>query len=470
MLTFEFTINSIRERPGRRKPFQLRWKVGPRPHYKSFQTKALADGRRAQLMTAAHRGEMFDVESGLPQSDLRAQQPQATWIEHARDYARMKWKRSSAKSRATRADALATVTSALVLDAEGAPEPAVLRRALSCWAFNLSNQRTEPPMPIASALQWIVRKSLPMPRLENSDTVRLALEALSLKLDGTPAAASTIKRKRMVFNNALRYAVERKLLPANPLQFVDWAPPEADDEVDWRYVPNPAQAKVLIDTVGKLGPRGRHLQAFFGCGYYAATRPAEAMNLRQADCTLPTSGWGTLLLTGSSPRAGSSWTDDGKSYEERGLKRRTRSATREVPIPPVLVALLHEHLACYGTGPDGRLFRASRGGVLLTKEYAEVWKRARKAALSEEQLKTPLAEVPYSLRHAGVSLWLASGVDPAEVARRAGHSVAVLYRFYAKVLDGKRDQANALIETALREASESGDEDDGRLLLRDTRR
>ena len=51
-----------------------------------------------------------------------------------------------------------------------------------------------------------------------------------------------------------------------------------------------------------------------------------------------------------------------------------------------------------------------------------------------------------------MSLWLASGVDPTEVARRAGHSVAVLYRFYAKVLDGKRDQANERIERALREA------------------
>ncbi|MFG2529401.1 hypothetical protein [Streptomyces sp. NPDC048516] len=60
--------------------------------------------------------------------------------------------------------------------------------------------------------------------------------------------------------------------------------------------------------------------------------------------------------------------------------------------------------------------------------------------------------MPYSLRHAGVSLWLASGVDPTEVARRAGHSVAVLSRFYAKVLDGKRDQANERIERALREA------------------
>ncbi|MER6843096.1 tyrosine-type recombinase/integrase [Streptomyces platensis] len=452
MLTFDFKIYAIRERPQYPKPFQLRWKVGQKPHAQSFVTRTLADGRRAQLMAAAQRGEQFDVETGLPQSELRAQEPQITWFEHATDYAEMKWQRSSAKNRATRADALAVVTSALVKDHKGAPKPAVLRRALSGRAFNASGRLDEPPQHIAAALEWIAKKSLPMSQLGRSETVRAALNALSTRLDGKTAAANTITNRRMVFNNALRYAVERRHLPTNPLQFVDWTPPGTDDEIDWRYVPNPQQAKALISAAATQGHRGEHLQAFFGCGYYAATRPAEAMNLRVGDCTLPETGWGVLLLSGSSPRVGSAWTDDGKSYEERGLKRRARSATRDVPIPPELVRLLRDHLDRYGTAADGRLFRAARGGFLLSKEYPEVWKEARKAALAPEQAATPLAAVPYSLRHAGVSLWLASGVDPTEVARRAGHSVAVLYRFYAKVLDGKRDQANERIERALREA------------------
>ncbi len=64
---------------------------------------------------------------------------------------------------------------------------------------------------------------------------------------------------------------------------------------------------------------------------------------------------------------------------------------------------------------------------------------------------TDLAGVPYSLRHAGVSLWIKSGVDPAEVAARAGHSIAVLYRFYAKILKGGQQQSNRLIARALDE-------------------
>jgi hypothetical protein len=42
-----------------------------------------------------------------------------------------------------------------------------------------------------------------------------------------------------------------------------------------------------------------------------------------------------------------------------------------------------------------------------------------------------LAEVLYSLRHAGVSLWIEAEVDPGEVAQRAGFSIALLYRYAA---------------------------------------
>ncbi|WP_431679519.1 tyrosine-type recombinase/integrase [Kitasatospora sp. KL5] len=451
MLTFDVRINAIRERARRKKPFELRWTVGPERHSKSFATKTLAQGRESELRTAMRKGEQFDVESGLPVSELRAMQ-QGTWFQHAKKYAEMKWPGSSAKSRGTRADALATITPALVTDRRGAPLPRVLRRALTGWAFNFSGRLPEPPADIAAALAWIEQKSVPIRQLEESDVLRAGLDAITLQLNGKQAAATTIRRKRMVLNNCLRYAIERRQLDSNPLQFVDWSPPATDDEIDWRYVPNPQQVSALLNAARTVSPRGRHLAAFFACMYYAGMRPAEVMDLRKRDCTLPESGWGQLVLAGSSPRAGSTWTDDGKSHDERGLKRRARKTTREVPIPPTLVQLLREHLATFGTGLGGRLFRASEGGVVLTKDYSAVWKATRAVGLSEEQAATPLADVPYSLRHAGISLWLVSGVDPTEVARRAGHSVAVLYRFYAKVLDGKRDQANEKIERALNEA------------------
>ena len=48
-----------------------------------------------------------------------------------------------------------------------------------------------------------------------------------------------------------------------------------------------------------------------------------------------------------------------------------------------------------------------------------------------------------------MSLWLNSGVPATEVARRAGHSVAVLLKVYAHCIDGQADTANKRIADAL---------------------
>ena len=65
------------------------------------------------------------------------------------------------------------------------------------------------------------------------------------------------------------------------------------------------------------------------------------------------------------------------------------------------------------------------------------------------QQYSPLGRCPYDLRHAAVSLWLDSGVPATEVARRAGHGVAVLLKIYAHCIDGQADAANERITDAL---------------------
>jgi integrase len=75
----------------------------------------------------------------------------------------------------------------------------------------------------------------------------------------------------------------------------------------------------------------------------------------------------------------------------------------------------------------------------------------RRARPEQAQVASPLAAIPYDLRHACVSFWLRSGVSLAKTARRAGQSIAVLQRYYAKVLDGEEDRMNTLIELGLAE-------------------
>ena len=118
------------------------------------------------------------------------------------------------------------------------------------------------------------------------------------------------------------------------------------------------------------------MTALFGCLYYAALRPEETVALRNPDCHLPGSGWGMLRLAAAAPRTAAAWTSSGTSHEQRGLKHRPDGTIRLVPVPPVLAAMLRAHHAAYGTAPDGRLFRGTRGGSLSEPAYGRAWHAA----------------------------------------------------------------------------------------------
>ena len=159
----------------------------------------------------------------------------------------------------------------------------------------------------AAALAWVRSHSLPVTALDEKDRrsqlIRRALDALALAMDGRPAAATTIARKRVVSHGVLGYAVELDILPANPLGKVTGKASEVAEEVDRRVAAGPRQVRRLLAVVEQLRPE---LAAFFGCLCYVGIRPSEAVSLHQADyVSLPDSGWGLLMLTGSAPRANS---------------------------------------------------------------------------------------------------------------------------------------------------------------------
>jgi hypothetical protein len=59
------------------------------------------------------------------------------------------------------------------------------------------------------------------------------------------------------------------------------------------------------------------------------------------------------------------------------------------------------------------------------------------------------SSVPLILTEPGASLALNASVFATDVARRAGHSVAVLLKIYAYCIDGQADAANKRITDAL---------------------
>lgn len=144
----------------------------------------------------------------------------------------------------------------------------------------------------ADAPMRLERYSLPVSELEGPDVLRRGLDALCRKVDGSAAAAKTVKRKEAAVNEVFGVAVEKGYFGQNPLAGLRWSAPEVADEVDPECVPNPAQVARLLAAVKALPGRGPHLYAFLGCMYYAAMRPAEVIHLQKSQCRLPATGWG----------------------------------------------------------------------------------------------------------------------------------------------------------------------------------
>ncbi|WP_062349428.1 tyrosine-type recombinase/integrase [Herbidospora yilanensis] len=455
----------IRKREGRKKPYELRWRVGTQEHSRSFLTKVLAQTHQAKLIAATSVvGEAWDVATGEPVSWGRKQ---ATWFDHATALAAREWEGAAANTRKQLAMSLVAITLAMVETSTKArrtrPTERSLRTALRDWAFRPTARGADQPEEISVALEWLSANSRPVACLAEDDHLRSVLAALGRKTDGGAISATSMRVRRGILYRALDYAVERKLININPLPGIRSRRRSFnDDAVSPLVVPTMEQGRRLLRGVRSLrktaaGERGRHLYAFFSLMFFAGLRPGEATNLRVINCQLPKTGWGKLTLTGSSPDVGTLWTDDGAVHDVRGLKHRSKKSVRIVPIPPELVEILREHLAEFSPAPDGRIFYdGPEYGRIPQQAYGNIWRRARKAALTAEEYDSRLAQRPYDLRHAHASTLLMARVPVAEIARRLGHSIRVLLSTYAHWVDHSEDVVNAQIEAALTAETTTG--------------
>lgn len=470
MKSYQVRFRAVRRGRATKHPsYQVRWTVGDQDQSRTMVKKALADNFLSQLRKAASNGEAFDVETGLPDSMTtqpeHEQAHEPTWLEHCLAYTDMKWPGAAPKTRDSLTDALSVIIPAATSEPPlDGMDTGTLRRALRHYALAPGSRTCERPEDIMAALVWLAAASLPVSELADPARARPVLDAIAVLNDGTNAAANTVARKRAVFAGALQYAIELGHIPSSPLGRLTWTPPKTDDVVDPRRVINPRQAQQLLTAVTYVGlqrrtpgashpySRGQRLMALYACMYYAGLRPAEAVALKLRNCHLPETGWGQITLEKSRPEVNRRWTSTGSAHDERQLKHRPVKATRIIPIPPDLVAILRAHVETFGTASDGRLFSSQRGHVVASTAISDTWADARHLALTPEQADSPLADRPYALRHACVSFWLNAGLSRQVVAERAGHSVAVLLRVYAKCLDDGDAAANARIQAALEEA------------------
>lgn len=114
---------------------------------------------------------------------------------------------------------------------------------------------------------------------------------------------------------------------------------------------------------------------------------------------------------------------------------KTRAGQRKVPLPRFVSDELAAHLDTYGSADtESLVFVGADGGALRANGWrARHWRPAIRAAELE-----PLR--PHDLRHTAVSLWVAAGASPKQIASWAGHtSVSVVLDRYGHLFPGHED-------------------------------
>ena len=135
---------------------------------------------------------------------------------------------------------------------------------------------------------------------------------------------------------------------------------------------------------------------------WATLRIGEAMGLRGSDVDLHR---GRLRVANNLVEV-SSKLHEGPS--------KTKAGRRSMTLPPSIVTELRLHVTRFGGGPY--VFTTPENQLWHAEDWrANVWRPAVEAAGL-----APLR--PHDLKHTGVALLAAAGVDPMEIARRAGHS------------------------------------------------
>lgn len=225
-------------------------------------------------------------------------------------------------------------------------------------------------------------------------------------LDAAGVGKPTIRKALYILSSVLKLAVVRRRVPMNPVQFV-----EKPHQQSRRVRP---LAPIVVEAIcSLLGPRDRMLVRVLA---YGGSRPFEALRLEWPDVRPK-----TMRLVDT--------------------KRKTE---RVVRLLDILGADLAEYRMAVGRPTAGYVFPRRDGALWHDTDYRN-WRRrvfqpavvAAGAGQYVQAGKTRryVGPRPYDLRHSFVSLLVAEGLDIANVAKQAGHTVEECARTYVHVFE-----------------------------------
>lgn len=226
-------------------------------------------------------------------------------------------------------------------------------------------------------------------------------------------APATVHKAHQVLNKSLRAAVDARLLAINPAERVPLPRIERRemrvlDPDDIRRLaaatPDRYRAMVLFDA-------------------YCGLRLGELAGLRRGRVNLARREVTVAEI----------------AVEVRGHLSfgppKTRAGARVVPLAGFVADALGDHLDRHPPDdPQAFVFAGADGGALR----ANAWRRRVWAPAIQAAGVAPLR--PHDLRHTAVSLWIAAGASPKQIAVWAGHaSVSVVLDRYGHLFPGNAD-------------------------------
>ena len=239
---------------------------------------------------------------------------------------------------------------------------------------------------------------------------QLDVRAWVADLSASGLAPATVQKSYQTLSKILRSAMDANLLPQTPCRNISLPRVERKE---MRFL-TPAEIARLASAIT---PRYR---ALILLDAYCGLRLGELAGLRRS----------RLDIDGRSVRVAEI------AVEVRGRMTvgppKTRAGHRTVPMPRFVAEAMNQHLAHYCVEEaDPFVFGGSDGGVLRANAWrSRHWRTSVRAAGLQ-----PLR--PHDLRHTAVSLWIAVGARPNQIAAWAGHtSVSVVLDRYGHLFPG----------------------------------
>lgn len=421
----DVTISEPRARASgvKNSPWRVRVYIrGKEVRSRNFEKRALADQYATRLKAAKLNGETWDEITGEPVSWLQASTTIAVWAKQVMDRDRARLEPASIQSRV---EVLSVVLATLTKSKMGRPDERELRRDIRDWLFGASED-----MP-----KYLQSSSMDLSTLDTRVWKDLETK-LAIKDDGSAKAARTTRRYITVARQLINEAIDARLItePLWSSRRVRKANKEKVTQGVTPYeVPTAEWARDCIDRLVTHQPSSQQYRVLAALSLYTGMRPGEARALHIEDITLPDTDheWGSIHVCRADKRART-----GAMGNHSAIGNTKTAYSRQVPVPPALVAILREQI---GERSSGLLCFTRTGGMIGENNLARAWQRARG--------NDPY--VLYSLRHLYATSLIANGEQPATVANLLGHSVQVLMSTYTHWMKKDEDLLQQRILSAL---------------------